>query len=103
MKELCAISPGQIPIIAINLFDWESSLKNSDVNDQVSVFNEIIMNIKSNFVPKELVTCYDRDPPWLNCGSLWPLMIFVNKFFCLPAIWTSFLCLKFTKLVNSIN
>ena len=97
MKELCASSPGRIPIIAINLFDWESSLKNSDVNDQVSVFNEIIMNIMSNFVPKELVTCYDRDPPWLNCGSLWPLMIFVNKFFCLPAIWTSFLCLKIYK------
>ena len=51
---------------AINLFDWESSLINLDVNEQVSVFNETIMNIMSNFVPNELITCDDRDPSWLN-------------------------------------
>ena len=44
---------------AINLFDWESSLNNLDVNEQVSVFNETIMNVMSNFVPNELVTCDD--------------------------------------------
>ena len=100
MKELCAISPGQIPIIAINLFDWESSLKNSDVNNQVSVFNEIIMSIMSNFVPKELVTCHDRDPLWLNC-YIKNLIVAINDFhkifFCLPATWTIFLCLKIYK------
>ena len=47
---------------AIKLFDWESSLNNLDVNEQVSVYNEKIMNIKSNFVPNELITCDDRDP-----------------------------------------
>ena len=35
----------------INLFDWESSLNNLNVNEQVSVFDETIMNITSNFVP----------------------------------------------------
>ena len=44
---------------AINPFDWESSLNNLDVNDQVSVFNETIMNIMSNFVPNDLITCHD--------------------------------------------
>ena len=44
---------------AINLFDWESSLNNLDVNEQVSVFNETIMNIMSNFVPNDLITCHD--------------------------------------------
>ena len=39
---------------AINLFVWESSLNNLDVNEQVSVFNETIMNIMFNFVPNEL-------------------------------------------------
>ena len=34
---------------AIHPFDWESSLNNLDVNEQVSVFNETIMN----FVPNE--------------------------------------------------
>ena len=50
----------------INHFDLESSLNNLDVNNQVSVFNEIIMNITSNFVPNELITCDDRDPTWTN-------------------------------------
>ena len=48
------------------LFDWESSLNNLYVNEQVSVFNETIMNIMSNFVPNELITCNDRDPPWMS-------------------------------------
>ena len=29
----------------IVLLDWEKSLSNLDVNDNVSVFNEVIMNI----------------------------------------------------------
>ena len=50
---------------AISLFDWESSLNNLDVNDQVSPFNETIMNM-SNFVANELIICNDRDPRWMN-------------------------------------
>ena len=30
---------------AINLFNWESSLNNLDVSEQLSVFNETVMNI----------------------------------------------------------
>ena len=51
---------------AISLFDWESSLNNLDINEQVSVFNETITNIMSNFVPNELIPCDDRDLPWMN-------------------------------------
>ena len=51
---------------AINLFDWEFLLNNLDVNEQVSVFNETIVNIMFNFVPNELITCDDRGPPWMN-------------------------------------
>ena len=63
-----AFLPGKVQSYkkAINLFDWKSSLNNLDVNEQVSVFNEAIMNIMSNFGPNELVTCDDRDPPWMN-------------------------------------
>ena len=39
---------------AINLFDWESSFNNLDINEQVSLFNETIMNTMSSFVPNEL-------------------------------------------------
>ena len=51
---------------AIELFDWEKSLSNLDVNKQVSVFNETIMNIFENFIPHETITCNDKDPPWMN-------------------------------------
>ena len=48
---------------AINLFDWESLLDNPDVNEQVSVLAQTIMNVMSNFVPNELITCDDQYPP----------------------------------------
>ena len=51
---------------SINIFDWESTLNYIDANDQVSVFNSIILNIVSNFIPNETITCADRDPPWMN-------------------------------------
>ena len=70
-----------------NLFDWESSLNNLDVNEQVFVFNETIMNIMSNFVPNELVTCDDQDPPWMN-NYIKNLIVVINDFhkkFVLPS------------------
>ena len=36
------------------------------MNEQVSVFNETIMNIMSSFVSNELITCDDLDRPWMN-------------------------------------
>ena len=51
---------------AIDIFDWESALNYIDVNDQVSVFNSTILNIVSNFIPNETITCDDRGPPWMN-------------------------------------
>ena len=37
-----------------------------DANDQVSVFNSTILNIVSNFIPNEIITCDDRDLPYMN-------------------------------------
>ena len=51
---------------AIGLFDWESTLNYIDANDQVSVFNSTILNIVSNFIPNEIITCDDREPPLIN-------------------------------------
>ena len=72
---------------AINLFDWESSLNNVNINEQVSVFNETIMNIMSSFVPNKLITCDDRDPPWMN-WYIKNLIAAINDFhkkFALPS------------------
>ena len=51
---------------AIELFDWEKSLSNLNVNKQVSVFNETIMNIFENFILHKTFTCNNKDPPWMN-------------------------------------
>ena len=51
---------------AIDIFDWESALNYIDANDQVSVFNSTILNIVTNFILNENITCDDRDPPWMN-------------------------------------
>ena len=51
---------------AIDIFDWESALNYIDANDQVSVFNSTILNIVSNFIPNETITCDDRGTPWMN-------------------------------------
>ena len=50
----------------IDIFDWRSVLNYIDANDQVSVFNSTIMNIVTNFIPNETITCDDQDPRWIN-------------------------------------
>ena len=51
---------------ANDIFDWKSALNYLDANNQVSVFNSTIMNIVTNFIPYETITCDDRDLLWMN-------------------------------------
>ena len=51
---------------AIHTVNWDVVLATDDVNDQVSVFNDIILNVMKNFIPHEKISCDDRDPPWVN-------------------------------------
>ena len=44
----------------------ERSFENNSVNEKVNIFNTIIKNILSNYIPHETITCDDRDPPWIN-------------------------------------
>ena len=37
-----------------------------NVHTQVKLFNEILTNIFTNFVPIKLITVDDRDPPWVT-------------------------------------
>ena len=39
---------------------------NADVNKKVFLFSETVLNIIRNFIPHEVVTCDDRDPPWMT-------------------------------------
>ena len=44
----------------------EFRFANSDVSEKVYLFNKIIKNIVSNYIPSETIVCNDRDPPWIN-------------------------------------
>ena len=48
---------------AVNQFDWANAFSKLNINEQVSLFNNTIINIMNNFVPHETITCDDRDPP----------------------------------------
>ena len=46
--------------------NWKTLFNSKTVNKQVSILNETIINIFSNFVPNIRVTFDDSDPPWMN-------------------------------------
>ena len=46
---------------AIKHFGWENAF---DVNKKMLPFNETILNIIRNFIPRKIVTCDDRDTAW---------------------------------------
>ena len=50
----------------IDNFDWNRALGNASPNWQVSIFDKIISDIISNFIPHETVVCEDGDQPWIN-------------------------------------
>ena len=46
--------------------DWHRLFAKKTVDQQVNLLNDIILNIFTNFVPNKVITCDDRDPPWIN-------------------------------------
>ena len=51
---------------ALDLVNWERLFSNKDINTQVSIFNETILNVFSNYVPNKYITIDDKDPVWMN-------------------------------------
>ena len=51
---------------ALQNVDWHRLLANKTVQQQANLLNDIILNVFTNFVPKKVITCDDRDPPWIN-------------------------------------
>ena len=46
---------------AINMFDWDRTFVNTNVNEKVFILNKTILNILSNFSPLEIFTIDDKD------------------------------------------
>ena len=46
--------------------NWNFLFSNKSVHEQVTIFNQTLMNIFSNYIPNKLITIDDKDPPWIN-------------------------------------
>ena len=51
---------------AHDLVNWERLFSNKDINTQVSILNETILNVFSNYVPNKYITIEDKNPVWIN-------------------------------------
>ena len=48
---------------ATEQFPWEKSFINLCINEIAYLFNKTNKNILSNYIPHEIITCDDSDPP----------------------------------------
>ena len=51
---------------AIQGFDWDKAFSDKSTDEKASILTKAILNIVSNFIPNEILTSNDRDPPWIN-------------------------------------
>ena len=52
---------------ALQNVDWHRLFANNKtVHQQVILLNDIILNVFTNFVPNKVITCDERDSPWIN-------------------------------------
>ena len=52
--------------LAIKSCNQENAFNGKDINFQVELFNENLMNIFSNFMPNQIKTFRNSDPPSMN-------------------------------------
>ena len=48
------------------MVDWRFTFLNKNVHEQVSIFNNTLKNIFSNYIPNKYKTINDRDLQWMN-------------------------------------
>ena len=68
-RKIWVYERANIPLIqkSISNFPWEQHFSRlDDVNLQVKSFNEIVLNIMSNFIPNKIIKVSQRDPPWID-------------------------------------
>ena len=51
---------------AIDIFDWDRDVINTNFNEKVFILNKTILNILSNFIPHDALTNDDKDPSWFT-------------------------------------
>ena len=51
---------------ALASFNWEQALSNSSINKKISVLNETIINVMSNYIPHETLVFDAQNPTLTN-------------------------------------
>ena len=51
---------------AIHTVHSEFLFFSKSVHEQVSIFNNTLMNIFSNYIPNKFIIIDDKDPPWMT-------------------------------------
>ena len=51
---------------AMGNIDWSTIFSGLDVDDMTQLFTAKCIDIFSQYIPNEIVTCDDRDPPWMT-------------------------------------
>ena len=54
---------------ALENIDWQTIFAGLDVDDMKQLFTSKCFNILSQYIPNKIITCDDRDPPWMT-GAL---------------------------------
>ena len=62
------------------LVNWNFLFSNKSVHEQVTIFNQTLMNIFSDYIPNKLITVDDKDPPWMDESSKKKIM--AKKYAC---------------------
>ena len=53
---------------ALENIDWPTIFAGLDVDDMTHLFTSKCINILSQYIPKRIITCDDRDPPWMTAA-----------------------------------
>ena len=51
---------------SISQIDWVRHLSQKDPNEQTRFLNDTIINVFNNYCPNKVITCRDKDAPWMN-------------------------------------
>ena len=51
---------------AIEGFDWDKTFSDKSADEKASILTKAILNIIINFIPNEIVTIDNKNPPWIN-------------------------------------
>ena len=47
----------------------KKALSNNSINQKISVLNETIINVISNYIPNKTKVSDDQNPPWMNSAE----------------------------------